>query len=719
MSERARRIATSTLAIVAALALLGSLIGGYAWRAVFNSDQFAQRATAALDNQAVRDEAARRITNQLVARDADLIAVRPVLESVIAGIAGSGAFQDLFQTGVADLHRAVFTRDASTVTLTLADIGATIRGALEALQPKLAKKIPPETETSLLSTDPPDALLDVVQFADDVQWVPVALLLVGLGCAFASLRLAPDRRRAGLGLGIAISLAPVLALVAMQAIRAALLTGIDDQGARDAASAIWDAYLDDLRTALLLLAGCGAVLAAAASSLLRPVDVATQFRRASAFVTRVPERPGWRVARALLLIVAGVLIVVDAREFVVLVITLAGLYVAYAGVAELLRLTISEDAHAAEERRRGGAALIATGAAAGVILGAAVLFIGVGGLSERSNAIETEGCNGSNALCDRTLDRVAFPATHNAMSAASNRGWLFAQQGRGFADQLRDGIRGLLIDAHYGVETQDGTIKTELSDLSSAEREKYVEELGPEALDAALRIRDRIVDSPETGDRQVYLCHRFCELGAMPITKAFGEYRDFLAANADEVLVIVIEDYVAPEDIAKAFRDTGLDAYVYDGPVDPLPTLQQMIDTGGRVMMLAENEGGGTEYPWYHVAYDELLQETPYSFKRPELLTKPKYLPASCRANRGPRSAPLFLINHWVDTSPAPKASNADIVNAREVLLDRIHRCQRIRDLLANLIAVDFYERGDLFEVVDELNSERGAATAQSVSSGG
>jgi hypothetical protein len=291
------------------------------------------------------------------------------------------------------------------------------------------------------------------------------------------------------------------------------------------------------------------------------------------------------------------------------------------------------------------------------------------------------------------------------MSAASNPGWLFAQQERGLSDQLHDGIRGLLIDAHYGVETKGGTIKTDLSDLSSSERHAYEQELGPQALDAALRIRDRIVNSPEVGKKSVYLCHRFCELGAIPLEQAFAEFRDFLAANADEVLVIDIEDYVKPADIANAAERTGFDQYVYRGPVGPpWPTLQGIIDSGGRALMLAENDGGGAAIPWYHPAYVKLLQETPFSFDRPQLLTDPANLKASCEPNRGPADASLFLINHWIDTSPAPKPSNAAKVNARHALLARIHQCERQRDLLANLIAIDFYREGDVFGAVDALN---------------
>ena len=53
-------------------------------------------------------------------------------------------------------------------------------------------------------------------------------------------------------------------------------------------------------------------------------------------------------------------------------------------------------------------------------------------------------------------------------------------------------------------------------------------------------------------------------------------------------------------------------------------------------------------------------------------LTDPASSRRAASRNRGPADAPLFLINHWIDTSPAPKPSNAAKVNAHEALLDRV-----------------------------------------------
>ena len=56
-----------------------------------------------------------------------------------------------------------------------------------------------------------------------------------------------------------------------------------------------------------------------------------------------------------------------------------------------------------------------------------------------------------------------------------------------------------------------------------------------------------------------------------------------------------------------------------------------------------------------------------------------------------------------------PRPSDAEKVNAYEPLLRRARECRRIRDHLPNLLAVNFYRRGDLFRVVDTLNGVGGS----------
>jgi len=131
-------------------------------------------------------------------------------------------------------------------------------------------------------------------------------------------------------------------------------------------------------------------------------------------------------------------------------------------------------------------------------------------------------------------------------------------------------------------------------------------------------------------------------------------------------------------------------------------TLRQMIDRNQRVVFLAENHAGAA--PWYHLAYKDITEETPYAFSKPEQLTEASQVAASCRPNRGPAGAPIFLVNHWITTDPVPLPTNAAKVNTYRALIRRLRECQRVRHHVPNLVAVNFYRRGALFRAVDALN---------------
>jgi hypothetical protein len=170
--------------------------------------------------------------------------------------------------------------------------------------------------------------------------------------------------------------------------------------------------------------------------------------------------------------------------------------------------------------------------------------------------------------------------------------------------------------------------------------------------------------------------------------------RDFLVETPGEVLVFVIEDYVTPADVLAAFRESELERFVYRGAVTaPFPTLREMIDSDQRLVVFGENDTSGV--PWYHPAF-ETIQETPYSFHAPSEF--------NCRPNRGGATAPLFQVNHWIETTPTPRPSNAAIVNARDFLLARARQCQEERGRLPNILAVDFALTGDVVDVAAELN---------------
>ena len=689
-----RRGAT-VLVVIASVLLVGATVTAYARLALFDSQQFANRASAALAEPAVRTAIGDRVTDQVVLRnDADLIAARPLIASAVSGIVGGGAFRSLFRRAVLDAHRAIFTGDRDTLTLTLADVGTVVAAALEKLNPQLADDIDAGERVVLLKRDLGAVTADVVRAGEKLQVLAWVLGALTLAAAVAALVFTPDRRRTSSQLGIGIAAAGLTIVIAYTVARALLVDG--------AAAGVWDAYLGDLRAFGWVLTGAGAVVAAAAASLIRPIEIEGPLRAAWRIATTEPHTTGLRIARAATLIAAGALLITQPLAALRIVVTLVGVYVLYKGLEIVLRMVYRpvEDArghagagpaeprpprrgarpgHAADRRRRGRVRARRR---------------------HRGARAAGDGVQRLPRLCDRPLDEVALPATHNSMSVPLP-GWYSAEQERPIGGQLEDGIRGLLLDTHYGDRLASGRVRTYF-DSAEQRREATTEDaVSPEAISSALRLRERLGFRGE-GTRGMYLCHSFCELGATPLADGLDDIHEFLATHPAEVVVLINQDYVTPEDFVKAIDDAGLTRYAATLGARPWPTLRSMIESDHRLVLMAENHAGAA--PWYQLAYERLTQETPFHFDSAAALLAAGTI---CPPNRGPATAPLFLLNHWVTTAPVQRPSDAAKVNAYAPLLERSRACRRIRRRLPNLLAVNFYKEGDVFRVADTLNGIR------------
>lgn len=257
-------------------------------------------------------------------------------------------------------------------------------------------------------------------------------------------------------------------------------------------------------------------------------------------------------------------------------------------------------------------------------------------------AEEQVRCNGHAELCDRPLNQVAFAGTHNSMSN-QDADWKVPNQHHGIQDQLQDGVRAFLID-------------TTLDD-----------------------------------DGQPALCHGYCSLGSTPLAEALGWYQDFLDQNPGEILIFIIQDDLSVDATVAAFEQSGLSERVITPDEAGWPTLGELVEQDRRLLVSAEVAGPPPD--WYHHAWD-LFWDTPYAFDSIDAM--------NCDLNRGDPTNPLFLVNHWVgDLANAEAAAEA---NAAEVLGARASACQREWGHVPNVLAVDFYDEGDLFEVVDQLN---------------
>lgn len=256
-------------------------------------------------------------------------------------------------------------------------------------------------------------------------------------------------------------------------------------------------------------------------------------------------------------------------------------------------------------------------------------------------------CNGHEALCERRYDEVAYPVTHNAMSNAED-GWSLPNQNFNITRQLSEGVRGLMLDTY--------------------------EEQG-----------------------QLLLCHTVCFEGSQqPLVEGLGEIATFLEANRNEVASIILESYITHAQTAEAFDDSGLIDFVYAHEMgEPWPTLAELIEANTRLVVF-QGEAQDAEFPWL-MFFDDHAWETPYSFETPDdFVCDP--------TDRGDPSNPLFLLNHFLTAPLGGKPEFAEMVNYNPLFIDRALQCQEEGDALPNFVAVDFYDIGDLFDVVDTLN---------------
>ncbi|HRI66287.1 MAG TPA: PI-PLC domain-containing protein [Polyangium sp.] len=252
-------------------------------------------------------------------------------------------------------------------------------------------------------------------------------------------------------------------------------------------------------------------------------------------------------------------------------------------------------------------------------------------------------CNGHAELCSRRFDEVAFPATHNAMSNFE-QGWGAANQNFSMKRQLDDGIRAMLFDTYEWNE-------------------------------------------------DLYLCHSICQLGHSLFVDELKMIRSFLDEHPHEVLTFIIEDHITPSQTEKAFQAAGLADMMYTHEAGtPWPTLYDMIVSGKRIVAGAESAGPPPS--WYHHIWD-ITWDTPYSFAKPEDF--------NCNLNRGSKDNDLFLMNHWL-SDPLSTPDRAKVANEYGLLSSRAKQCQAEGGQIPNFVAVDFYDIGALFQVVDELN---------------
>jgi hypothetical protein len=319
----------TALLVVAAACLLAAAVGGYAAYAVLDEEAFADRAVRALDSDEVQSEAAARIADRAVAAHPELAVGQAAIEdALLSGVIEQPEFAPAFRTAAARMHRAIFDDEDGPAELIVPGSGAALRAELVDRLPLLRPRLPRIADAPLLAvrgSGPEGALRALAPPARTVTGVATAVLgLAGLALLLVALACARDRRHAVWGAGLAVAVTGGLVAAGVTGAHDVLMEQFDTGYGDAVVTAVWNAFLADLR--LWGLAACAiGLVVAAATGLPRPS------------LPRAPALPFGRIARALgLLAVAALALQLPLLLLHVGVVALAAILV-YVAAGDLLR----------------------------------------------------------------------------------------------------------------------------------------------------------------------------------------------------------------------------------------------------------------------------------------------------------------------------------------------------------------------------------------------
>ena len=216
------------------------------------------------------------------------------------------------------------------------------------------------------------------------------------------------------------------------------------------------------------------------------------------------------------------------------------------------------------------------------------------------------------------------------------------------------------------------------------------------------------------------LCHTSCFLKDAGSVEAYLHViKEWLDTHPKEVVTLLLTngDNVRISEFDDVFSASGIQPYAYiPGPdhnpaiLDSWPTLGELIENNTRLVAFLDYGALDT------VPY--ILPEFLYFWETPFDMTDPSF--PQCVIDRPPSLAEtpelanqrMYIVNHYLDTEmlgmDVPDRRDARKTNAMtggESIGAQVSLCQQEHGRAPKGILVDYFEKGDVFEVQDKLNN--------------
>ncbi|CAG8662674.1 13480_t:CDS:2 [Funneliformis mosseae] len=274
-----------------------------------------------------------------------------------------------------------------------------------------------------------------------------------------------------------------------------------------------------------------------------------------------------------------------------------------------------------------------------------------------------KACNGYAEFCDKLYSEIAYVMTHNSYAAGKQPA---ANQNFNVSTQLKDGVRGLMLDSIY----------------------------------------------PDDNPKEMHLCHGNCRLfDAGSAVDTLTTIAGWLNENPNEVVTIIWENTakVPTSAFNDVYTQSGLDKFGHvQGVGKGWPSLAKMIDSGKRLVNFINPPSDGS-IPW-------LMSEFDYVFETPFENEDPNGWQCTIDRPKG-KEQPLYVLNHFLYNNflpsdnqiQLPQPGLANVTNSAS-LADHAKKCQQTFNKIPNFIAVDFYDKGgndgqNVFSIAADLNS--------------
>ncbi|MBI2168524.1 MAG: hypothetical protein HYU28_03340 [Actinobacteria bacterium] len=257
-----RRLGSSVLAVVGALALLASAGATWARAELLDRERFAELATTTLSSTEVSELVAREITDRVLA-GAPPEVPRPQVEAEVRRAVATPEFRSVFREAAVEIHAVLMTeRPGGPLAVDLSGAASIVRSAVARVDPRAPDLIPLEGLSSVDLAEEGD--LPSLRALDRAAGGGGGLLLA-LGAAAVTAAALMDRRpRIPVALaGAVVAAGATAALAGASAVPVVVGARITDPGVEQAVEAV----LGDLLSGMRLAAGATAALGSAVVAL--------------------------------------------------------------------------------------------------------------------------------------------------------------------------------------------------------------------------------------------------------------------------------------------------------------------------------------------------------------------------------------------------------------------------------------------------------------------